>query len=150
MWRCGAISQLRAKINKCTNGPSYTLLPSLVTLTPQPCPRIGSVHPVDISTGAQKAPSFLRLNPNGRIPVLVDANRSSGSPGHAVFESGAILLYLAQHYDTLRTFAADPQADAETYSEVLQWLFFTVRPASPCVPPDPLCGDRCWGWGSRR
>ncbi|OJT08078.1 Disulfide-bond oxidoreductase YfcG [Trametes pubescens] len=83
------------------------------------------VHPVDISTGAQKAPSFLRLNPNGRIPVLVDANRSSGSPGHAVFESGAILLYLAQHYDTLRTFAADPQADAETYSEVLQWLFFT-------------------------
>ncbi|EIW59075.1 glutathione S-transferase C-terminal-like protein [Trametes versicolor FP-101664 SS1] len=83
-------------------------------------------HPVDISTGVQKEPWFTRLNPNGRIPVLVDANRPSpGGDGHAVFESGAILLYLAQHYDTLRKFAADAQADPETYSEVLQWIFFT-------------------------
>lgn len=80
---------------------------------------------MDISTGAQKEPWFTRLNPNGRIPVLVDPNRGSG---HAVFESGAILLYLAQHYDTLRKFAADAQADPESYSEVLQWIFFTVRP----------------------
>lgn len=82
---------------------------------------------MDISTGVQKEPWFTRLNPNGRIPVLVDANRG----GHAVFESGAILLYLAQHYDTLRKFSADAQADPETHSEVLQWIFFTVRPRPP-------------------
>lgn len=83
---------------------------------------------MDISTGVQKEPWFTRLNPNGRIPVLVDANRPGPNGGHAVFESGAILLYLAQHYDTLRKFAADAQADPESYSEVLQWIFFTVRP----------------------
>lgn len=93
---------------------------------------------MDISTGAQKEPWFTRLNPNGRIPVLVDGNRSGGD--HAVFESGAILLYLAQHYDTLRKFAADPQADPETYSEVLQWLFFTVRPARSGVLWGPVLG----------
>ena len=81
------------------------------------------MHPIDISKGTQKEPWFLKLNPNGRIPVVVDPNRGN----FAVFETAAILLYLAQHYDTLRKFAFDPQARADAHSEMLQWMFFVVR-----------------------
>lgn len=76
--------------------------------------------PVDISTNVQKSPWFLALNPNGRIPVLVDG-------GFPVFESAAILLYLEQHYDTLRKFGFDPVTQAEGHSQMLQWMFFAVR-----------------------
>ncbi|KAI0755261.1 glutathione S-transferase [Daedaleopsis nitida] len=79
------------------------------------------VHPVDIGRGTQKEPWFLALNPNGLIPVLVDPSRG----GFAVFETAAILLYLAQHYDTQCKFAFDPQTAADAHSEMLQWLFFT-------------------------
>ncbi|KAI0357428.1 glutathione S-transferase C-terminal-like protein [Trametes cingulata] len=81
------------------------------------------VHAIDISAGTQKEPWFLALNPNGRIPVLVDPKRRRG--GFAVFESAAILLYLAQHYDTQRKFASDPARQPEEWSEMLQWVFFT-------------------------
>ena len=91
------------------------------------------MHPIDISKGTQKEPWFLKLNPNGRIPVVVDPNRG----GFAVFETAAILLYLAQHYDTLRKFAFDPQARADAHSEMLQWMFFVVRLRS--IPCPPLC-----------
>jgi len=78
------------------------------------------IHPINISTNVQKEPWFLALNPNGRIPVLVDRNRH----GFAVFETAAILLYLAQHYDTARHFAFDPAVQADEYSRMLQWMFF--------------------------
>jgi glutathione S-transferase len=42
-----------------------------------------------------------------------------------VFETAAILLYLAQHYDTERKFSFDPVSDPDNYSEALQWIFFT-------------------------
>jgi len=50
-----------------------------------------TVHPLDLGSGEQKAPWFLKINPNGRIPAIVDR----GSDDYAVFESGAILIYLA-------------------------------------------------------
>ena len=81
-----------------------------------------SVHPIDISKGTQKEPWFIRMNPNGRIPVVVDPNRAN----FTVFETAAILLYLAQHYDTQLKFTFDPQTRANEYSEMLQWIFFTV------------------------
>ncbi|THH28814.1 hypothetical protein EUX98_g5370 [Antrodiella citrinella] len=79
-----------------------------------------SVHPINISKNTQKEPWFLALNPNGRIPVLVDRNRAD----FAVFETAAILLYLAQHYDAASKFAFDPATQADEYSRMLQWMFF--------------------------
>jgi glutathione S-transferase len=63
------------------------------------------------------------MNPNGRIPVLADRSREN----FYVFESSAILLYLAQHYDKGHVFWFDAEKDPNDYSEMLQWLFFAVR-----------------------
>ncbi|KAL6308427.1 glutathione S-transferase [Sparassis latifolia] len=79
------------------------------------------VHSIDISTNEQKEPWFIKLNPNGRIPVLVDRQRAD----FPVFETAAILLYLEQHYDTAQKFGFDPAAQPNDYSEMLQWMFFT-------------------------
>ncbi len=51
------------------------------------------LHPVDLAAGEQRQESFLRLNPNGRIPVIVDHD---GPVRRVIFESGAILMYLAE------------------------------------------------------
>lgn len=52
------------------------------------------VHPIDIGRGEQFTPEFLRISPNNKIPAIVDADGPHGKP-IALFESGAILLYLA-------------------------------------------------------
>ena len=77
---------------------------------------------VDLSKNTQKEPWFINLNPNGRIPTLVDRARNN----FVVFESAAILLYLHQHYDKENKFAFDKDADPDNYSEMLQWIFFVV------------------------
>ncbi|GAB1526244.1 hypothetical protein RhiTH_009411 [Rhizoctonia solani] len=79
------------------------------------------VYKIDFHKTEQKEPWFLKINPNGRIPALVDRSRDN----FAVFESAAILLYVAQHYDVERKFSYDPVIDPDLYSEQLQWLFFT-------------------------
>ncbi|KAB5591903.1 Glutathione S-transferase, carboxy-terminal domain containing protein [Ceratobasidium theobromae] len=76
---------------------------------------------ISFKKNEQKEPWFLKINPNGRIPALVDRSRDS----FAVFESAAILLYLAQHYDKEHKFSYDPAQDPDLYSEQLQWIFFT-------------------------
>ncbi|KAI0722965.1 glutathione S-transferase C-terminal-like protein [Earliella scabrosa] len=78
------------------------------------------VERVDLSRNTQKEPWFINLNPNGRIPTLVDRARNN----FVVFESAAILLYLHQHYDKENKFAFDKDADPDNYSEMLQWIFF--------------------------
>ncbi|EPS98419.1 glutathione S-transferase C-terminal-like protein [Fomitopsis schrenkii] len=79
------------------------------------------VEKIDISKNVQKEPWFIKLNPNGRIPVLVDRKRSN----FTVFETAAILLYLEQHYDTQFKFSFDRDRSPDDYSEMLQWIFFT-------------------------
>ena len=94
-----------------------------------------SVEHISLRTGRQKEPWFINtLNPNGKIPVLVDRNRptTTGAEGFAVFETAAILLYLAQHYDPEHKFWFDVTKQPEDYSEMLQWIFFAV-----CLPVSP-------------
>jgi GST-like protein len=79
------------------------------------------VTPIDIMKGEQKTPSYLALNPNGRIPVIVD--RSAG--GFAIFESGAIMIYLAEMAGRLLP------TEAKARSRVLQWLMFQVGGVGP-------------------
>ena len=81
------------------------------------------IVPVDIGRGAQFEPGFLAINPNNKIPALVDA----GGPGDAlaVFESGAILQYLAE-----RTGRLLPARGADRM-RVLQWLFWQVGGLGP-------------------
>ncbi|KZT12931.1 glutathione S-transferase C-terminal-like protein [Laetiporus sulphureus 93-53] len=85
------------------------------------------VFPIDISTNIQKEPWFIKLNPNGRIPVLVDRSRNN----FVVFETAAILLYLQQHYDKEGKFGFDPIKDPDNYSETLQWIFFAHGGVGP-------------------
>ena len=93
---------------------------------------IVSVEHIPLRTNRQKESWFINtLNPNGRIPVLVDRNRPSttGAEGFAVFETAAILLYLSQHYDPEHKLWFDVAKQPEHYSEMLQWIFFAVRPS---------------------
>ena len=71
------------------------------------------VRTLDLAGGAQKQPDFLRLNPNGKVPCLVD-------DGFAIMESGAILLWLAEKAGQL--LPSDPHSRSET----LQWLMLQV------------------------
>ena len=78
---------------------------------------------VDLAAGYQRSPEFLALNPNGRIPVLIDTDGPLA--GEALFESGAILWYLGEHYG--RLLPADPAARLRA----LQWLNLQVAAVGP-------------------
>ena len=81
------------------------------------------VHGIDLMAGEQRQPEFLAINPNGRIPAIVD-----GDAGHfPVFESGAILVWLAEKSGRFLPAAAKPR------SVVLQWLFFQVGGVGPMM-----------------
>jgi GST-like protein len=84
------------------------------------------VHAVDIGAGDQFKPEFLAMNPNHKIPVIVDAEGPDGKP-ITLFESGAILLYLAGK--TGRFLPADTAAKYE----VLQWLMFQMGGVGPML-----------------
>jgi len=73
---------------------------------------------ISFSKNEQKEDWFLKINPNGRIPAIVDPNRND----FAVFETSAILQYLVVHYDPEGHFHFRGQSDRE--SEIIQWMFF--------------------------
>lgn len=81
--------------------------------------------PVDIGAGAQFEPDFLRISPNNRIPALVDSAPVDGGGPLSVFESGAILLYLAE-----KTGRFLPK-DLRGRTQVTEWLFWQVGGLGP-------------------
>ncbi len=83
------------------------------------------IEPVDISAGAQFRPEFLAIAPNNRMPAIVDDEPADGGEALSLFESGAILLYLAEK--TGRFLAPDPRGRAE----VTQWLFWQMGGLGP-------------------
>jgi GST-like protein len=81
-------------------------------------------HFVDVWKGEQYNPDFIRINPNSKIPAIVDSDGPGGKP-ITVFESGAILIYLAE-----KTGQFMPKNPAARY-DVLQWLFFQTSSVGP-------------------
>lgn len=79
------------------------------------------VKPVSIDTGEQHEPEFLAINPNGKIPAIIDRDNDD----FAVFESGAILIYLAEKAGKLLP------SDVKGRSEVIQWLMFQMGGLGP-------------------
>jgi GSH-dependent disulfide-bond oxidoreductase len=82
------------------------------------------LHVVDITKGAQHAPAFRAISPNGRIPAIVDRDGPGGAP-YALFESGAILMYLAEKCGRLM-----PREVAARY-RVIEWLMFQMGGVGP-------------------
>lgn len=81
-------------------------------------------HLVSFDSNDQKSPAFLSLNPNGKIPAILDPHGPGGKP-LALFESGAILIYLADKSGLLM-----PREPARRY-ETLQWLMFQMSAIGP-------------------
>jgi len=85
-----------------------------------------NLMPVDITAGEQFDEEFLRISPNNKMPAIVDSEGPNGEP-ISVFESGAILLYLAE-----KTGRFMPSSPRQRY-EVLQWLMFQVSSVGPML-----------------
>jgi len=85
------------------------------------------VEKINLAANVQKEPWFIKLNPNGRIPALVDRSRDN----FVVFETAAILLYLVQHYDKENKFVFKADTQPNDWSEMLQWIFFAHGGVGP-------------------
>ena len=84
------------------------------------------VHAVNIGTGDQFQPEFLKISPNNKIPALVDSDGPDGKP-ISIFETGAMLIYLAA-----KTGKFMPKSDRAKF-EVLQWLMFQMGGVGPML-----------------
>ncbi|MCB1514264.1 MAG: glutathione S-transferase N-terminal domain-containing protein [Hyphomicrobiaceae bacterium] len=83
------------------------------------------IKPIDINAGQQFKPEFLEISPNNRIPAIVDHAPADGGKPLSLFESGAILLYLAE-----KTGGFLP-SDLRGRTETLQWLFWQMGGLGP-------------------
>ena len=84
-----------------------------------------TIHPVNIGKGDQFKPEFLAFSPNNKMPAIVDHAPADGGDAQTVFESGAILLYLAEK--TGQFLSTDPRTRIET----LEWLFWQMAGLGP-------------------
>jgi GST-like protein len=85
-----------------------------------------TAHPIDIRKGDQFEVEFLKISPNNRIPAIVDHDGPDGTP-YSLFESGAILMYLAEKTGKLM-----PAGKAERY-RVIEWLMFQMANVGPML-----------------
>jgi len=83
-----------------------------------------NVHPIRIGEGDQFKPDYIKINPNSKIPAIVDTEGPGGKPIN-IFESGAILIYLAEK--TGKLMAGDPVRRIET----IEWLMFQMGGVGP-------------------
>ncbi|MGC2394196.1 MAG: glutathione S-transferase N-terminal domain-containing protein, partial [Methylovirgula sp.] len=83
------------------------------------------IHPVNIGKGQQFTPEFLAISPNNRIPAIIDRSPKDGGAPISVFESGAILFYLAEK--TGKFLSTDPRRRVAA----LEWLFWQVAGLGP-------------------
>jgi GSH-dependent disulfide-bond oxidoreductase len=83
------------------------------------------IVPVDIRAGDQFQPAFLEISPNNRIPAIIDHEPSQGDSPVSVFESGAILLYLAEKTGKFISY------DLRERVEAIQWLFWQMGGLGP-------------------
>jgi len=83
------------------------------------------IHPVNIGAGDQFKPEFLAISPNNKMPAIVDNAPADGGAPMSVFESGAILLYLAEKTGTFLS------RDARERVETLEWLFWQMAGLGP-------------------
>ena len=80
------------------------------------------VHPINIGTDQQFTEEFLKIGPNNKIPAIVDADNDV-----SVFESGAILIYLAEKFDKFLP------TDIKSRAEVIQWLMWQMAGVGPMI-----------------
>lgn len=85
------------------------------------------VMPIDITQGDQHQSDYRAINPNGKIPAIVDHAPRDGGPPQTVFESGAVMLYLAEKEGRFLA------SDLRRRSETLQWLFWQVGGLGPMM-----------------
>ena len=95
-----------------------------VSVMLEECALAYNVHKINIGKDEQFAPEFLKLNPNGKIPAIVDSDGPDGKP-ISLMESGAILLYLASKTGQLLP------ADARGRWVVTEWLMFQMASVGP-------------------
>ena len=95
-----------------------------ITIMLEECGLEYNLHPVNIGQDDQFTPEFVAINPNSKIPAIIDTDGPGGAP-YTVFESGAILMYLAE-----KTGKFMPTETAERY-DVIQWLMFQMGGVGP-------------------
>src|SRR5512135_3642407 len=93
------------------------------SVTLEECGLPYEVHAIDMGKGEQKTPAFLKINPNGRIPAIVDRDLDN----FAVFESGALMIYCAEKSGKLLP------TDVKGRSRVIQWLMFQMGGIGPMM-----------------
>jgi GSH-dependent disulfide-bond oxidoreductase len=102
---------------KTSNGKKATIML-------EECALPYNLHPIDISTDIQFSEEFVKINPNSKIPAMVDPDGPGGAP-YTLFESGAMLMYLAE-----KTGKFMPQEMGARY-QVIQWVMFQMGGIGP-------------------
>src|SRR6185295_3915646 len=93
------------------------------SVTLEECGLPYEVHAIDMGKGEQKTPDFLKINPNGRIPAIVDRELDN----FPIFESGALMIYCAEKSGKLLP------SDVKGRSRVIQWLMFQMGGIGPMM-----------------